>query len=79
VSDHGYPRRPATGTARGGLASRVGHATQILVEAALAWGDRDYGEVGELEADAALSDAIREFKEATVDEAVAGEASRAAS
>lgn len=62
-----------------GVGSPVGHATQILVEAALAWADRDYGEVGELEADAALADAIREFKDATADEAVAGEASRVAS
>jgi hypothetical protein len=79
VSDHRHRRRSETGADHAGLAPRVCHATQILVEAALAWGDRDYGEVGELEADAALSDAIREFKEATANEAVAGEASQAAS
>jgi hypothetical protein len=37
-------------------------ATRHLVEAALAWADRDYGDPGELEADAALNDAVRHFK-----------------
>lgn len=37
-------------------------ATRLLVEAALAWADRDYGDPGELEADAALNDAVRQFK-----------------
>ncbi len=37
-------------------------ATRILVEAALAWADRDYGELGELDADAALNDAVRHFR-----------------
>jgi hypothetical protein len=45
-------------------------ATRILVDAALAWGDRDYGEAGELEADAALNDAIREFKRVLAEQAV---------
>ena len=37
-------------------------AIHTLIEAALAWAEQDYGDVGELEADAALNDAVREFK-----------------
>lgn len=37
-------------------------ATEILVQAAMTWADRDYGDTGELEADAALNDAVREFR-----------------
>jgi hypothetical protein len=33
-----------------------------LLNAAYAWADRDYGESGEIEADAALNDAVRELR-----------------
>jgi hypothetical protein len=42
--------------------SPLGLATQALIAAALHWSERDYGEDGELEAEAALSDAVRHFK-----------------
>lgn len=37
-------------------------ATQGVIAAALTWAARDYGEPGEFEADAALSDAVAEYK-----------------
>jgi hypothetical protein len=36
--------------------------TRLVVEAALAWADRDYGDLEELEAGAALNDAVRQFR-----------------
>jgi hypothetical protein len=49
---------------------QLDEATRVLVDAALAWGDQDYGEAGELAADAALNDAIREFKRVLAELAV---------
>jgi hypothetical protein len=79
VSDHRDRSGVEVSAASARIAYRLGHATQVLVDAALAWGDRDYGEVGELEADAALNDAIRQFKQAVADQALASEVGRAAS
>lgn len=45
-----------------GSSADLSIAAGLVVEAALAWADRDYGDLGELEADAALNDAVREFK-----------------
>jgi len=39
-------------------------AMRAVVVAAMAWAERDYGDVGELEADAALVEAVRDFRRA---------------
>jgi hypothetical protein len=37
-------------------------AIRAVIVAAMAWAERDYGDVGELEADAALAEAVRDVR-----------------
>jgi hypothetical protein len=47
-----------------GLTDELRRALQKLIDAALTWNSRDYGDAAEINADAGLSDAVRTLQQA---------------